>query len=34
MGIEELAAAELSRVGRRPYTTSAVNKYLTKQFDK
>jgi hypothetical protein len=33
MGLEELAAAELSRVGRRPYTTSAVNRYLTKQFD-
>ena len=32
MGLEELAAAELSRVGRRPYTTSAVNRYLTKQF--
>ena len=32
MGLEELAAAERSRVGRRPYTTSAVNRYLTKQF--
>ena len=30
MGLEDLAAAELSRVGRRPYTTSAVNRYLSK----
>ena len=30
MTLEDLAAAELSRVGRRPYSTSAVNRYLSK----
>ena len=29
MTLEDLAAAELSRVGRRPYSTSAVNRYLS-----
>ena len=33
MTLEDLAAAELSRVGRRPYSTSAVNRYLTKEFN-
>ena len=30
MTLEDLAAAELSRVGKRPYSTSAVNRYLSK----
>ena len=33
MTLEDLAAAELSRVGKRPYSTSAVNRYLTKEFN-
>ena len=32
MSLEDLAAAELSRVGRKPYSTSGINRYLTKEY--
>jgi hypothetical protein len=32
MSLEDLAAAELSRVGKKPYTTSGINRYLTKEY--
>ena len=32
MSLEDLAAAELSRVGRKPYSTSGINRYLTKGY--
>ena len=32
MSLEDLAAAELSRVGKKPYSTSGINRYLTKEY--
>jgi len=32
MSLEERAAAELSRVGKKPYSTSGINRYLTKEY--
>jgi hypothetical protein len=29
MSLEDLAAAELSRVGKKPYSQSSVNRYLS-----
>ena len=32
MSLEDLAAAEFSRVGKKPYSTSGINRYLTKEY--
>ena len=32
MSLEDLAAAELSRVGRKPYSASGFNRYLAKEY--